>query len=214
MMRATTKFMSSVSLMAVLSLMSVSSPSFAAKAKKAHTAGNPVPAGTYEIDPVHSKVGFEISHLVISTVEGKFDQFTGKIVSGEKPEAVSTDVEIQTASINTSNEKRDGHLKSPDFFDAQKFPKMTFKSEKAIFSGSNVKVPGELTIKGVTKPVTLEGKYMGTVKGMQGEERMAVQLGTKISRKEYGLNWNKAIEAGPVVGDEVTISLKIEAVKK
>jgi polyisoprenoid-binding protein YceI len=206
--------MSSVSLMAVLSLMSVSSPSFAANAKKAHTAGNPVPAGTYEIDPVHSKVGFEISHLVISTVEGKFDQYGGQIVAGDKPELISTNVEIQTASINTSNEKRDGHLKSADFFEVEKFPKMTFKSDKAIFSGSNVKVPGQLTIKGVTKPVTLEGKYMGTVKGMMGEERMAAQLSTKISRKEFGLTWNKAIEAGPVVGDEATISLKIEAVKK
>jgi len=188
-------------------LMGVSGAAFAA-------GGAKIPAGTYDIDPVHSKVGFEVGHMVISTVEGKFDQYTGQIVAGEKPEAVTATVEIQTASVDTGNANREKHLKSPDFFDVEKFPKMTFKSSKAIFSGNNIKVPGELTIKGVTKPVTLEGKYLGTVKDMQGDTRLAAQLQTKISRKVFGLTWNKVIEAGPVVGDEVTISLKIEAVKK
>ncbi|MFL5815348.1 MAG: YceI family protein [Bdellovibrionia bacterium] len=189
-------------------LMAVSGSAFAADAAKV------APTGTYNIDPVHSKVGFEIGHLVISTVEGKFNQFTGDIVAGKKPEATKTNVEIQTASIDTANADRDKHLKSPDFFDAEKFPKMTFKSDKAVFNGSDVEIPGQLTIKGVTKPVTLKGKFLGTVKGMMGEERLAAQLGTKINRKDFGLTWNKAIEAGPVVGDEVTISLRIEAVKK
>jgi polyisoprenoid-binding protein YceI len=152
--------------------------------------------------------------MVISTVEGKFDQYSGEIVAGAKPEAVSTNVEIETASVDTGNENREKHLKSPDFFDVAKYPKMTFKSSKAIFKGDKVEVPGELTIKGVTKPVTLEGKYLGTVKDMQGDTRLAAQLSTKISRKAFGLTWNKMIEAGPAVGDEVTISLKIEAVKK
>jgi len=191
----------------VLGLVGVSSAAFAA-------GGAKIPAGTYDIDPVHSKVGFEIGHLVISTVEGKFDQYTGEIVAGAKPEAVSSNVEIQTASVNTGNGNRDKHLKSPDFFDAEKFPKVTFKSSKIVFKGSKIEVPGELTIKGVTKPVTLEGKYLGTIKDMQGSDRMAAQLETKIKRNDFGLTWNKMIEAGPVVGEEVTISLKIEAVKK
>jgi polyisoprenoid-binding protein YceI len=188
-------------------IMTISGAAIAADSAK-------VPAGTYNIDPVHSKVGFEIGHLVISTVEGKFNQFNGDIVVGKKPEAIKTNVEIKTASIDTANADRDKHLKSPDFFDAEKFPKMTFTSDKAVFNGSEVEIPGQLTIKGVTKPVTLKGKYLGVVKGMMGEERMAAQLSTKINRKDFGLTWSKMIEAGPVVGDEATIALRVEAVKK
>jgi polyisoprenoid-binding protein YceI len=191
--------------MMALGLVAVSTAAFAAPK---------VPAGTYDIDPVHSKVGFEVGHMVISTVEGKFDQFSGQIKVPAKPEATSIDVEIQTASVDTGNADRDKHLKSPDFFDAEKHPKMSFKSNKVVFKDSAIEIPGQLTIKGITKPVTLKGKYLGTVKDMMGAERMAAQVETKISRKEFGLLWNKMIEAGPAVGDEVTISLKIEAVKK
>jgi polyisoprenoid-binding protein YceI len=195
--------------MGLASLMSVSTAALAASTPK-------LPAGTYDIDPVHSKVGFEVGHLVISTVEGKFNDFSGQIVAGEKPEATKTNVEIKTASVDTGNADRDKHLRSPDFFDAEneKFKTMTFKSDKIVFKGSNVEIPGELTIKGTTKPVTLKGKYLGTVKDMQGNERLAAQVETKIKRKEFGLTWNKMIEAGPAVGDEVKISIKIEAVKK
>jgi polyisoprenoid-binding protein YceI len=191
----------------VTALMAVSSAAFAAGTPK-------IPAGTYHIDPAHTKMGFEVPHMVISSVEGKFDQFAGNIVVGKKLQDSKADVEIQTASVDTGNSTRDNHLRSADFFDAQKFPALTFKSSKVEFKGTRIKVPGELTIKGVTQPVMLEGKLGGVIKDMAGDDRMAAQLETKINRKDFGLNWNKMIEAGPAVGDTVTIQIQFEAVRK
>lgn len=170
-----------------------------------------VPAGKYDIDPMHSKVGFEIPHLVISSVEGKFNTFSGAMDLQDKFEKSKVEASIDVASIDTGVTDRDTHLKSPDFFDAAKFPKLSFKSTKIEGKPESFKLTGDLTIHGVTKKVTLDGKYLGTVKDAYGQQKVAFNATGKINRKDFGLTWGKAVEAGPVVGDEVTLSLKIQA---
>ncbi len=176
-------------------------------------AAAPAPVGKYDIDPAHSKVGFEVTHLVISTVEGRFDKFGGSITIADPADKSSVETKIDAGSVNTGNTQRDGHLKSPDFFDAAKFPELTFQSKKVAWNGSDIKITGDLTIHGVTKEVVLDGKFLGAIKDMAGNDRVAFSASTKISRKEFNVLWNKAIEAGPIVGDEVTIKLRIEAAK-
>lgn len=172
-----------------------------------------VPAGKYEVDAAHSKVGFEISHLVIATVEGKFNKYAGTLDADAKG-SLSINADIDAASIDTGVGQRDDHLRSPDFFDVKKFPKITFKSKKSsLTGGKELKITGDLTIHGVTKEVTLDGKYLGSVKDAWNNERVVAQLSGKINRKDFGLTWNKLVEAGPTVGDEVSLSLKIEAIK-
>jgi polyisoprenoid-binding protein YceI len=177
------------------------------------TAGAKIPEGNYKLDVAHSKVGFEISHLVVSTVEGKFSDFEGTLSIDPKLDKSKLDVSIKTASINTDNKDRDDHLRSPDFFDAAKYDKLTFKSTKVSGTPENLKVSGDLTIHGVTKPVTLDAKYTGGVKDPRGNERVAFKASTKFKRALFGLTWSKAVELGPVVGDEVTLDIKIEAIK-
>lgn len=170
--------------------------------------------GTYTIDGAHSKVGFEIPHLVISSVEGRFGSYSGEVTLAPKFGDSKVSVDIETKSIDTGIAKRDEHLRSGDFFDAAKHPKLTFKSKKVEGSPESFKVQGDLTIKGVTKAVTLDGKYLGTVKDGYGNQKAAFHATTKISRKDFGLTWSNVVEAGPVVGDEVTISLKIQSALK
>lgn len=177
-------------------------------------AANP-PAGTFDIDAAHSKVGFAIKHLVISTVEGRFKTFDGKIVIGDKLETSSVVANVDVNSIDTGVAKRDDHLKSPDFFNTGKkgFEKMTFKSTGITGTPEAFKMTGDLTMHGVTKKVTFDGNFGGAVVGMQKEERVAFTATSKINRKDFGLTWGKTVEAGPVVGDEVTITLQVEATK-
>ena len=170
-----------------------------------------VPEGTYSIDPDHSRVAFDIPHLVVSSVEGRFDTFTGQIIVEKDNVMVNADIDIN--SIKTGNDRRDGHLKSPDFFDAAQYPKMTFQSKKTIWKKNNFKLIGDLTLHGVTKEVTLNGKYLGTVKDQYGNDRTAATAEAKINRKDFGLNWGKMVEAGPIVGDDVTLLFKIEGIK-
>lgn len=176
-------------------------------------ASAPAFAASYNLDPAHTKVGFAISHLVISTVEGRFNRFNGTIDMGDKLENMQVSAEINTDSVDTGIADRDKHLRSPDFFDVEKYPTISFKSKKVGGTKEKLKIAGELTIHGVTKPVTLEGKYLGSVKDMQQVERVAFEASTKIKRKDYGLVWNKLVEAGPAVGDDVKISLLVEATK-
>lgn len=173
-----------------------------------------IPEGTYKVDVAHSKVGFEISHLVVATVEGKFSEFEGTFNIDPKLEKSKVDITIKAASINTDNKQRDDHLRSPDFFDVKKHENLVFKSKKISGTPESLKVAGDLTIHGVTKPVVLDAKYTGNVKDPWGNERVAFRATTKISRKDYGLTWSQAVEAGPVVGDEVTIDLRVEAIKE
>ncbi len=167
--------------------------------------------GVYQVDPMHSKVGFEIPHLVISTVEGKFDKYDGSIELADKFEKSKVSVNIDMSSIDTGVAKRDDHLRSPDFFDVAKHPSMKFESLSISGNSEKFKVTGNLTIKGVTRKVVLDGKYLGTVKDGYGNDKAAFQAKTKINRKDFGLTWNQMVEAGPAVGDEVTIDLRIQA---
>lgn len=169
--------------------------------------------GSYNVDPMHSKVGFEVPHLVISSVEGRFEKFEGKIIVDKNVEKSKVDVTIDTSSINTGVAKRDDHLKSADFFDVTKAnnSKMTFVSKKITEKDGALKISGTLTIKGNSKDVTLDASYLGQVKDGYGQDKIAFKAKTKINRKDFGLTWNSAVEAGPVVGDEVEISLNIQA---
>jgi polyisoprenoid-binding protein YceI len=170
-----------------------------------------IPAGTFAIDTAHSKIGFEIPHLVISTVEGQFSKFDGSITIDKKLEKSKANLNVEVASINTDNKDRDDHLRSPDFFDAAKNPKLTFVVKKISGTPEDLKLTGDLTIKGKTKSVTLNGKYLGEVNDPFGNHKIAFTAEGKINRQEFGLAWSKAVEAGPVVGDEVTLKIKIEA---
>lgn len=178
---------------------------------QAASADNKYQAGSYQLDMAHSKIGFEIPHLVISTVEGKFNQAEGTVDLAEKFDASKVKVAAEIASIDTGVKKRDDHLKSPDFFDAAKFPKMSFESTAVMGPPQAFKLTGNLTIKGVTKKVTFDANYLGTANDAFGNQKAAFNAKTKISRKDFGLTWNNMVEAGPVVGDEVTIVLRIQA---
>lgn len=172
-----------------------------------------IPAGTYAIDPAHSKVGFEIPHLVISTVEGRFTQFDGQIVIDPNLAKSKANLNIEVASINTDIKDRDSHLKSADFFDAAKHTKIVFVSKKVVGTADDLKIVGDLTIKGKKKEVTLDVKYLGEVKDAYGNLKLAFTATSKINRKDFGLTWSSMVEAGPTVGDEVTLKVNIQAAK-
>jgi len=174
-------------------------------------------AATYTIDPDHSNVGFKVRHLMVSNVKGNFEKHSGVVVINDKDITNSkVEVSIDTASVNTGVQKRDAHLRSADFFDVAKYPTMTFVSKKVAKAGKDkLKVTGYLTLHGVTKEVVLdvEGPSKES-KDPWGNFRSGAVASTKISRKDFGLVWNAALETGGVaVGDEVTISLEIEMIK-
>jgi polyisoprenoid-binding protein YceI len=168
----------------------------------------------YKIDPVHSSVAFKIRHL-FSYVNGRFTKFDGAFtVDFEHPEKSSVTATIQTASIDTGNAKRDDDLRSPDFFDAAKFPVITFKSKSVKQTGKDAgDIVGDLTMHGVTKEVTLHAKFLGKGKGMGGDVSGWQLTTDPLKRSEYGLNWSKAIEGTAVLGEDVEITIEIEAHK-
>ncbi len=177
-------------------------------------AGKAIPEGKFNVDPMHSKVGFEVPHLVISSVEGKFNKFEGVITSDKATDKSKVEFSADIASIDTGVADRDTHLKSPDFFDAKKFAKLTFTSTKVTLADDTLTIVGNLKIKDKSKEVTITAKYLGEVKDAYGQDKIAFKGSTKINRKEFGLTWSKMVEAGPAVGDEVTISLNIQAAKE
>jgi polyisoprenoid-binding protein YceI len=166
----------------------------------------------WTVDPAHSTVGFTVPHLVVSEVEGKFKTYTSKALLDEADLTKSTvEFSADVASIDTGDAKRDEHLKSPDFFDAAKFPKLTFKSSKITKAGKGYKLKGELTIHGVTKEVTLDATVSPAIKNPWGKQVRAVKITGKVKRGDYGLSWNKTLDQGGVlVGDEVTLDLRLE----
>ena len=173
-------------------------------------------ADTYAIDKAHSSIGFQVRHL-FSNVPGKFDDFTGTIQFDEaNPEQSSVEVNIKTASINTGVKMRDEDLRSPNFFDAAKFPEISFKSKSVKKTGDNMfDVAGDLTMHGVTKEVVLKAELIGKGAGMKpGSILTGWDATTAIKRSEFGLAWNKVIEGTQVVGDDVKIELHVEADKK
>ena len=170
---------------------------------------------TWNVDPSHSQVGFAVKHLVISNVRGEFGAYQGKVVLDEADVTKSSvAATLDVNSLNTKVADRDAHLKSADFFDVAKYPSITFKSTKVAKAGKDeLKVTGDLTLHGVTKPVVLDVSTSPEVKGMYGETRRGFAATTTIDRKDYGLTWNKLVEAGPAVGDQVRIVLDLELVK-
>ncbi len=172
-------------------------------------------AGTFDVDPVHSRIGFAVKHMVVSTVQGEFMKFQGTFDLDDKDGLAKAEATIGVASINTREEKRDNHLKSPDFFDAAMFPDIKFVSRKVAGKKSKYTVIGDLTIKGVTKPVALSGQMNGPIKDMEGNKRVGFRAEGKINRKDYGVNFHKLLETGGlVVDDEVHIILDIEGTPK
>jgi polyisoprenoid-binding protein YceI len=173
-------------------------------------------AAPYEIDRSHSEVGFAVKHLVVSTVKGSFKDFSGEIDFDPKSvEKSKFAAKIKAASVYTNDEKRDEHLRNEDFFFTQKHPDISFKSTKVEGSKpEGFKVHGDLTMRGVTKPVVLDVTYNGEVKDPWGNTKAGFTAVTKINRKDFGIVWNKTLDAGGLtVGEEVTIQLEIEAKK-
>lgn len=171
-------------------------------------------AATFNIDGAHSTVGFKVRHLVVSTVSGKFGKFSGTIdFDAAKPEALKIDATIDATSIDTGNADRDGHLKSPDFFNVEQFPTLTFKSKKAVKKGGKLKVTGDLTLHGVTKEVVLDVTGLGKqVTDPWGNTKIGAEGTTVIDRQDFKLNWSNKTKTGEaVVSDKVTIVLEIEA---
>jgi polyisoprenoid-binding protein YceI len=170
---------------------------------------------TYTIDLSHSSVGFTVRHLVITKVRGRFAQFSGSIELDEADLTNSkVSAEIDAGSINTSEEKRDAHLRSADFFDVEKFPKLTFTSSKIEKHGDALKMTGALTLHGVTKDVTLDVEHLGAAKDPWGGSRVSFEARGSLDRRDFGLHWNAALEAGGVlVGEKVELSLDIQAIK-
>lgn len=170
----------------------------------------------YEVDKDHSTISFSIRHLV-SKVSGTFTDFRGAIELDEKkPETSKVEFTVKAESINTQNAKRDEHLRSPDFFDTEKFKDLTFKSKKVKAIGKNkYQVDGDLTLHGITKPLTLKVDYLGETKDPWGNTKSGFSTTFKINRKDFGIHWNKALDNGGVIlGDEVTASIDIEATEK
>ncbi|MGH7849544.1 MAG: YceI family protein [Thermodesulfobacteriota bacterium] len=174
-------------------------------------------AAAYVIDPDHSQVIFKVKHMGISTVTGRFDLIEGSY-SFDDADISKSSVEttITTASINTNKQKRDDHLKSPDFLNVAKNPTITFKSKEVKKGdGDDFIIVGDLTINGVTKQVELDAEYGGKAQDPMGNERTAFTAETKIDRKDFGITWNKTLDSGGlVVGDDVNIELEVEGIRK
>lgn len=170
-------------------------------------------AGTYRLDAAHSHVGFSVRHLMVSKTKGRFSDVAGTIVVGEDLLDSSVEVEIAVPSIDTSDETRDGHLRSPDFLDAGAFPTITYRSTKVISSGAGTwKLEGDLTVRGVTQSVPLSFSFEGGARDPWGGARLGFTARTELDREAFGLTWNQALETGGVlVGKQVRIDIDAEA---
>jgi polyisoprenoid-binding protein YceI len=171
---------------------------------------------TYALDPAHSSAEFTARHMVISKVRGRFGTLSGTLTvanGGQVPTQISA--EIDAMSIDTREEQRDGHLKSADFLDVEKYPTITFKSTKITGSGPSFTIVGDLTVRGVTKPVQIDASFEGQGKDPWGNERLGFSGETKINRKDFGLTWNQLLETGgAIVGEEIKIELNVEAIRQ
>lgn len=172
---------------------------------------------TWTIDPAHSRVEFSVKHLMISSVRGRFGDVKGAIaVDPANPRATRVDIEIPTATIDTRSTDRDAHLRSPDFFDSERFPAIRFTSTR--IDGDprgDFKLVGDLTIRDVTREVVLDAEFEGENRDPWGNDRMAFEARGKVNRREYGLTWNQALEAGGVlVGDDIKLDIEVQLVKQ
>ena len=174
------------------------------------TIANGLAAGTWAIDPSHSEIGFTVRHLMVSKVRGSFGGFAGTITVGESDVQVSATIEAST--INTRDENRDGHIKSGDFFDVENHPTWTFTSTAVTGSGSNFVLTGDLSVRGVTKSVSLDVEFLGVNTDPWGNTKAGFEAKGEINRKDFGIEWNAPLETGGVlVGEKVTIELDIQA---
>ncbi|MFD9035957.1 YceI family protein [Streptomyces sp. NPDC059567] len=172
--------------------------------------------GDYTIDPAHSSIGFTVRHAMVTNVRGTFAEHEGTLtLDGSNPGASTASIEVKIASIDTGIGDRDGHLRSGDFFDAEQFPLMTFRStEAAQLGGDKYRVTGDLTIKDVTKPLSIDLEFNGTATDPYGNERVGFEGSAEILRSDWGLTWNAALETGGVmVSDKVKLNFDISAIK-
>jgi polyisoprenoid-binding protein YceI len=170
-------------------------------------------AGTWVLDPTHSDITFSVRHLAISKVRGSFEKFDVTVVTAENPLDSTVTATIDMASINTNQADRDGHLKTSDFFAIDEFPTMTFTSTGIRLDGDDLLIDGDLTLRGVTKSITLKGEFGGIITDGYGQTKAGASASTKINRLDYGVNWNAALEAGGLtLGNDVSINLEIQVV--
>ncbi len=172
-------------------------------------------AGTWAVDPVHSEVSFVVRHMMVSKVRGRFDSFEGTIVTAEDPLASSVTASVDLSSINTGQEQRDAHIRSADFFEVEKHPTMTFASTGLRVDGDGFLLDGDLTLKGVTKPVTFKLEVSGFGPDAYGGTRCGFSATTEINRMDYGVSFNgpiPGVPGGVAVSEKVTITLEIEGV--
>ena len=176
-----------------------------------------IPAvGRYSIDPAHTSVEFVARHLMITKVRGRFSDVSGTITIEDEPELSHVEVEIATASVATGNGDRDAHLKSADFFDVEEYPTMSFRSTGLRAGrGDAIQMTGELTIRGVTRPITFDVEFDGATASPFGDERIAFTAATEVSREDWGLTWNVALETGGVlVSKNARLEISVQAVKE
>lgn len=176
----------------------------------------PILAATYDVDPSHSTIGFAVRHMVVTTVRGTFNEFQGQFTyDPENPAAFSASAVIQTASIDTRNRKRDDHLRSEDFFDAAKYPEITFETTGAEQSGDQLIVRGNLTMRGVTREISIPITFSGPVTDPWGNTRVGFEGSTTINRQDWGISWSRTLDnGGLVVSDEVRIEINIQGILK
>ena len=199
-----------------LAALTATSDRAADAAVLAADAPAPLAAGTYAIDVSHSELTFRIRHLV-SRVNGAFRDWKGTITVDDPArwETARIDVAIQATSIDTRHERRDADLRTANFFDAVNHPVITFRSTRIERTGDQARIHGELTMRGVTRPVVLEGQFLGTTRNAQGKTRVGFEAETTIDRTDYGITWNRAVEGGGLtLGDDVTIAMTIAAVEQ
>jgi len=171
---------------------------------------------TWQIDPTHTNIGFTVRHMVVAKVNGRFTKFEGTLTqSGDDFAGATAAITIDASSVDTQVQARDDHLRSADFFDAAKFPTITFRSKRMEKTGKDrYRLIGDLTIRGTTREVELDSEFLGSVKDPFGVERLAFSAQTRIDRSEFGLTWNQALEAGGVlVSDRVDVQIEVQWVK-
>jgi polyisoprenoid-binding protein YceI len=168
----------------------------------------------WSFDPTHSEIAFKVRHMMFAWVRGRFTKWEGTLsLNADNLEAASVSIQIDVASIDTSNGQRDGHLKSPDFFDAENFPHITYRSTGVTRTDAGLDIAGELTIRDTTLPVALKATQTGTGKDPWGNARMGFQAHARVNRKAFGLTWNQTLEAGGVlVGEDIEVEIEIQLV--
>ena len=167
--------------------------------------------GTWKLDPAHSELSFWVRHLKITKVRGTFETFDVTVTTPEDPSKISIEASIDVSSVNTGQEQRDNHLRSSDFFLVEQHPHMTFRSTEIQVDGDAFTIDGELTLRGVTKTVTLTGEFGGVITDDYGRTKAGASASTTINRQDFGVSWNAALEAGGfTLGDDVTITIDLQ----